>query len=252
MQSGEKIARGLLVARRDGSKMFDYIEETLDEIAFAVEREIAIAFEAAIGFGRDDYLDPARRQAIDEAIGVISFVGEQGFGLDKRRERLGLADVVHLPARETERQRIAQGVDDDMDFCREPPARAANGLVDAPFLRAPALCWWARTIVASIIAYSLSGSSAKALKRLSQTPLTAHREKRLCVLHQPPKRSGKSRHGAPTRNFQITASTNRRLPRSLLRPTVPGRPGSKFSIRANCSSRNACRSIKSLLQEGFP
>jgi hypothetical protein len=88
-------------------------------------------------------------------------------------------------------------------------------------------------MVASIIAYSLSGSSAKALKRLAQTPVTAQREKRLWVLHQSPKRSGKSRHGTPTRNFQITASTKSRLPRSLLRPTVPGRPGSKFSIRAN-------------------
>jgi len=92
-------------------------------------------------------------------------------------------------------------------------------------------------MVASIIMYSLSGSSAKALKRLSQTPLFAQREKRVCVFFQPPKRSGKSRHGAPERNFQITASTNSRLPRSLLRPTWPGRPGSRFSIRANWSSR---------------
>src|ERR1019366_6243037 len=65
-------------------------------------------------------------------------------------------------------------------------------------------------MVASIIAYSLSGSSARALKRFSQTPFSAQREKRLCVLLQPPKRSGKSRHGAPTRNFQITASTKSR------------------------------------------
>jgi hypothetical protein len=98
-----------------------------------------------------------------------------------------------------------------VDFRREPTARAADGLVEIFFLSAPALCWWALTMVASIMAYSLSGSSAKALKRLSQTPLTAQREKRLCVLHQPPKRSGKSRHGVPTRNFQITASTKRRL-----------------------------------------
>jgi hypothetical protein len=56
------------------------------------------------------------------------------------QECLGLVDVVHLPARQTERQRIAQGVDDYMDFCRKPAAGAADGLVDAPFLRAPALC----------------------------------------------------------------------------------------------------------------
>ena len=53
-----------------------------------------------------------------------------------------------------------------------------------------------------------------------------------------PERFGKSRHGAPERNFQITASTNRRFPSSLLRPTVPGRPGRRVSIRANWSSRN--------------
>jgi hypothetical protein len=92
-------------------------------------------------------------------------------------------------------------------------------------------------MVASIIAYSLSGSSAKTLKRFFQTPLSAQREKRLWVFFQPPKRSGRSRHGAPDRNFQITASTNNRLPLTLLRPTEPGRPGNKFSIRANWSSR---------------
>jgi hypothetical protein len=51
-----------------------------------------------------------------------------------------LVDVMHLPARQTESQRIAQGVDDYVDFCREAAAGAANGLVDTPFLRAPALC----------------------------------------------------------------------------------------------------------------
>ena len=73
-------------------------------------------------------------------VGVISFVGEQGLGLDKRQQRVGLRDVMDLPAREAERQRIAQGVDDHMDFRREPAARAADGLVETPFLRAPAEC----------------------------------------------------------------------------------------------------------------
>jgi hypothetical protein len=51
-----------------------------------------------------------------------------------------LGDIVNLPAREAERQRIARRVDDDMDLRREPAARAANGLIETPFLRAPALC----------------------------------------------------------------------------------------------------------------
>jgi hypothetical protein len=50
------------------------------------------------------------------------------------------------------------------------------------------------------------------------------------MFFQLPKRSGRSRHGAPERNFQITASTKSRLPNSLLRPTCPGRPGSKWQL----------------------
>ena len=132
-----------------------------------------------------------------------------------------------MPASEADRQRIAQRVDNHVDLGREPAARAA------PFFRAPALCRWALTMVASIDVYSLLGSSAKALKRLSQTPALAQRENRVCVFFQPPKRSGKSRHGAPERNFQITASTNSRFQPALLRSTEPGRPGNKFLIRAN-------------------
>lgn len=73
-------------------------------------------------------------------IGVISFVAEQGFGVDKRQQCVGLRDVMDLPTRKAERQRIAQGVDDHMDFRREPAARAANSLIETPFLRAPAEC----------------------------------------------------------------------------------------------------------------
>jgi hypothetical protein len=51
-----------------------------------------------------------------------------------------LGDVVNLPARKTDRERIAQGVDDYVDFRREPAARTADGLIAAVFFRAPALC----------------------------------------------------------------------------------------------------------------
>ena len=38
-------------------------------------------------------------------------------------------------------QGVAEGIDDHVDFRREPAARAADGLIEAPFLTAPALCW---------------------------------------------------------------------------------------------------------------
>lgn len=48
MQSCEEIARGLLVARGDGPEMLDCIEEPLDEVALAGEREAAITFDLSI------------------------------------------------------------------------------------------------------------------------------------------------------------------------------------------------------------
>lgn len=61
-------------------------------------------------------------------------------GLHFGREGLGLGDVVDLAAGEAERQRVAESVDDPMDLGGRAAARAAYGLVEPPFLSAPALC----------------------------------------------------------------------------------------------------------------
>jgi hypothetical protein len=66
-------------------------------------------------------------------------------------------------------------------------------------LTAPALCWWARTTVLSIIAYSLSASPARCRKILSHTPVFAQRQKRVWTFFQSPNRSGRSRQGMPAR-----------------------------------------------------
>ena len=48
MKAGQKIPRSLLVACCDCPKMLDRIEETLDDIAFAVECEVAVTFDFSI------------------------------------------------------------------------------------------------------------------------------------------------------------------------------------------------------------
>lgn len=140
MQAGEEISCGFFVSGRDASELFDELKETLDEVAFGVKGVVAIARDLAIRFWRDDRLDRPDFEALHKAVGVVAFVAEEGFGLHFSREGLGLGDVVNLAAGEAERQRIAQGVDDHMDLGGQAAARAAYGLVEAPFLRAPALC----------------------------------------------------------------------------------------------------------------
>src|SRR5215470_18139459 len=87
-------------------------------------------------------------------------------------------------------------IDGDVNLCAQAAARSANGLfLSPPF--APAACWCARMMVASIITCSKSGSSPKTLKRLSQMPFFDQRLNRTKTLFQGPNGSGRSRQGAP-------------------------------------------------------
>lgn len=61
--------------------MLDNVE-SLDEVALTIEHEVAIAFDPAICFGWDD-LDRVRCRTLDEMIGIVSLVGEEGLGRDK-------------------------------------------------------------------------------------------------------------------------------------------------------------------------
>src|SRR5258708_38705516 len=89
MQAGEEVAGGLFVAGRDASELFDELKETLDEVAFGVEGEVAIASDLAVRLWRDDRLDGSHFEALDEGVGVIALVAEEGFGLRFSGEGFG-------------------------------------------------------------------------------------------------------------------------------------------------------------------
>ena len=92
-------------------------------------------------------------------------------------EVLGLENVVHLAAGQDEADGIAKCIDTDTDLGAQAAARTPDRLIFAPPF-APAACWWARTMVESMIRYSKSGLSISALKMRSQTPFLAQRRKR--------------------------------------------------------------------------
>jgi hypothetical protein len=140
VESGEIVACGFLVSGCDTPEVLDYVEESLDQIALLIKREVTFPFDLAICFGRDNHLDIAQFKAFDEAVGVISLVTKQRPGLDLSDQRLGLFDVVDLASGKAEHQRIAQGIDDSVDFRRKATARPAYRLVETPFFKAPALC----------------------------------------------------------------------------------------------------------------
>ena len=74
---------------------------------------------------------------------------------------------------------FAKGVNQRVDFGAQPAVAGPDHLVLAVFFSAPALCWGARTVVLSIIAYSLSALAASISNTLFHTPLVAQRENRV-------------------------------------------------------------------------
>jgi len=108
--------------------------------------------DLAVALGWDDRGDVLGLEVDQDTVGIVTLVPEQHL---RDRARLGhdgsvALDVVDLATGENDRDGEAQAIASQVDFGREAAARAAKTLVRTPFL-APAECWWARTMVLSII-----------------------------------------------------------------------------------------------------
>ena len=80
------------------------------------------------------------RAGVTAATGARSLVDEHRAGPDLSGQGFGLGDVMHLSAGEAEGDGKPERVDDGMNFGGKTATRAPDGLIKAPFLRAPALC----------------------------------------------------------------------------------------------------------------
>ena len=120
--------------------MLEFIEEAFDEIAFAVEREVAVTRGLAIGLWGNHRGDLPPVESVDQQIGVVSFVTDQSPRIDTVDQWLRASQIVGLPGREHQLDGVAKGIDQRVDFGGQSAAGSADRLF-AVFFRAPALCW---------------------------------------------------------------------------------------------------------------
>jgi hypothetical protein len=231
---------GFLVARGDAPERLELTEEVLDKVPPFVHFEVARDASRPIGFWRDDRSGTSLIQFEAQPIDIEGFVSQERIELNIFDQRLDTDAVMTLPRQKDEAHEIAEGIDQCHDLGRQAAARAADGLILSPPL-APVPCWWTRTIVPSMIAYSKSGSPDKLSKILSKTPFNAHRRKRWKTEFQFPNSGWRSRQGEPVRAIQSTASRKRRLS-APERPGSPDLPGSSGAVRSHCASLNTYRS----------
>src|SRR5690606_14706278 len=145
-----------------------------------------------------------------------------------------------VAGQENEAHEIAERIGEGENFGRHAALGAAYGLaLSPPFAPCP---WrWTLTMVASTMAYSMSGASEQASKSRRKTSALTQSRYRLKTVFQLPKKAGRSRHGLPVRTIQSTASTKRRLSFPL-RPGSVGLPRQCGSIFAHWASVSTNRS----------
>src|SRR3982750_1502713 len=190
----------------------------------------------------DHHLSAACMEIGDQGLAVEGPVTDQRVEGEPIDERRHANRIEALPWQEHEAHEIAERVGERQDCGGQAAFGATDGLaVRPPFAPCP---WrWTLTMVASTMAYSMSGSSEQASNSRCQTSAFTQSRKRVKTLFQCPNRGGRSRQGLPVRAIHSTASTNRRL--SLpLRPGSPGLPRHNGSIFAHWASVRMKRSIQ--------
>ena len=141
VNGGEEVSCGLVVAGGDGTELLELGEEILDQMARLVEVPIEVARQATVRLGRNHRSLPGGGQWHEDAfVGIEGLVGDQRFGLHRGKELVGAGQIMRLAAGQEEAQRVAECVDQGVDFRAQSSSRAPDRLVIAGFFWAPALC----------------------------------------------------------------------------------------------------------------
>jgi hypothetical protein len=133
MNSGEEIARELVVSSCDAAEVLEAAEATLDDVSSLVGPLAERVEDDAVGFVGNDRLCAAIDDLGAQVVTVVAFVGEEGaHGRGERQHVGGSSDVGILTGGEMKNDGPAERVAQAMDFARAPAARAADGLILLP------------------------------------------------------------------------------------------------------------------------
>ena len=120
--------------------MIELVDKAFDQVALAIETEIARQAFGSIG-ARGDYGTGAlKRYGHAEVVGVIGPIGDDMVGAEPGDQRFAEQDIAPLPRRGDDASGQAEGIGGEVDLGRQTPARAAKAVGrSAPLFRgAPA------------------------------------------------------------------------------------------------------------------
>ena len=131
---------GLVIAGGDGPELLELGKEVLDQMPGLVEVFVEGA-RCLPGIPRWDHgcLAGLGQRREHPLVRIERLVGNERLGLQLREQGIGSGQVMRLTTGEMKASWIAECIDGGVDFGAQPAARAPDGLILTPFLRAPAL-----------------------------------------------------------------------------------------------------------------
>ena len=192
MREGVESIGEFVLSRGEAAELFEAIEESLDEISRLVAMPVDLARRIPVAAGRNDGLSAGSLDGLNQCIAVIALVGNHGLGWNGFNQGRPLGDVSDLAGGQDQVDGITQRIDTGMDLGGQPSQRAADRLIATVFLGAPAACWWARTMVASMNNSSRPASPWSTSATRCHTPYVSHRAKRTYTECQLPSSFGRS------------------------------------------------------------
>src|SRR3954463_5825498 len=159
---------------------------------------------------RDHHLGATPVEIGDNVIAVEGCVGDQGAEFDALDQRRDPDRIEALSGQRHKADEIAQGIGEGQDFGCHAALGTADGLARSPPF-APCPWRWTLTMVASTIAYSMSGSSEAASKSRLKTSARTQSRYRLKTVFQWPKSAGRSRQGLAGSGRPKIAPTQRAI-----------------------------------------
>src|SRR3954462_3004883 len=141
VNAGQEASCGLVVAGGNGPELLELGEEVLDQMPGLVEVFVEGARRLA-GFARwdDGRLAGVSQRLEYPLVGIERLVGDEGLGLKVGQQGIGSGQIVRLTASEMKAGRIAERIDGGVDLGGQPALAAADRLILAQFLGAPAAC----------------------------------------------------------------------------------------------------------------
>jgi hypothetical protein len=109
---------------KDTSIMLDFVDKAFDQVPLSIEVWVVIAALGPVFPWWNDRNGTQRLDAGDEIIGVIALVGDDKAAWVVGEQSGRLRDIVCLAPGELEVQRVAQGIDTEMNLGAEPTTTA--------------------------------------------------------------------------------------------------------------------------------